>query len=457
MILSVDYEMDVAVVGGGACGMVTALRAARDGRLQIGVFERSTREMCNTEISSGSLAAGGTRFQRKAGIVDSWQDHAADILRKNHGQANKEIVEALCQIAPKYVEWLHDEVGHELELAVESIRSGHTVTRLHTDPERAGGGLLVRRLRSAIANTANIAFVDDTPVVGLQSVVGESVEGLIIQEREGQRTVRSRAVVLACDGFGANANMVRQYLPDISGAEYIGVSNNRGDGIKWGLQVGAGVKHMGAYQGHGQVVAGYGTRVSPAIPLLGGIVINCLGRRFVHEDQGYSEFAGELLRQPGGWAIEVWDEEIMRRVKESELMRESAAAGAFVQVGGWAALSERFNLPRLALEKTITEYESGILDGSDPFGNEKVERSLVPPLYAAKITGALAHTQGGLIVNTLGEVLRDDGDRIDNLYAGGGTAAGVSGDKADGYLSGNGLLSAVGFGYIIGNQLAKVL
>ena len=60
----VDLEVDVAVAGGGAGGVMTALRAALDADLVIAVFEKSTREGCNAAISSGRLAAGGTRFQR---------------------------------------------------------------------------------------------------------------------------------------------------------------------------------------------------------------------------------------------------------------------------------------------------------------------------------------------------------------------------------------------------------
>ena len=52
-----DLEVDVAVAAGGACGGMTALRAARDQALVVAVFERSTREGCNAAISSGSLAA----------------------------------------------------------------------------------------------------------------------------------------------------------------------------------------------------------------------------------------------------------------------------------------------------------------------------------------------------------------------------------------------------------------
>ncbi|MSV72945.1 MAG: FAD-dependent oxidoreductase, partial [Actinobacteria bacterium] len=37
-------EVDVAIVGGGAAGMVAALRAARNPNLTVVVFEKSTAE-----------------------------------------------------------------------------------------------------------------------------------------------------------------------------------------------------------------------------------------------------------------------------------------------------------------------------------------------------------------------------------------------------------------------------
>jgi fumarate reductase flavoprotein subunit len=54
-------------------------------------------------------------------------------------------------------------------------------------------------------------------------------------------------------------------------------------------------------------------------------------------------------------------------------------------------------------------------------------------------------------------VLRPDRTPIANLYAGGGTAAGICGDAADGYLSGNGVLSAYGLGLIAGEHAAQSL
>jgi fumarate reductase flavoprotein subunit len=67
----------------------------------------------------------------------------------------------------------------------------------------------------------------------------------------------------------------------------------------------------------------------------------------------------------------------------------------------------------------------------------------------------LFHTQGGLMVDAHARVRRGDGSVIANLFAGGGAAAGISGQRgAGGYASGNGLLTALGLGRIAGLRAA---
>jgi fumarate reductase flavoprotein subunit len=69
--------------------------------------------------------------------------------------------------------------------------------------------------------------------------------------------------------------------------------------------------------------------------------------------------------------------------------------------------------------------------------------------------GSLFHTQGGVRVNKRAEVIRKNGLPIPNLYAGGGTAVGFSGRAGpEGYLSANGLLSALVLGKIAGEEAA---
>jgi fumarate reductase flavoprotein subunit len=54
-------------------------------------------------------------------------------------------------------------------------------------------------------------------------------------------------------------------------------------------------------------------------------------------------------------------------------------------------------------------------------------------------------------------VLRGDGSALPNLLAAGGAARGVSGNDVSGYLSGNGLLSAIGGGWLAAATMAGQL
>ncbi|MGZ6678151.1 MAG: FAD-binding protein, partial [Nocardioides sp.] len=81
-------------------------------------------------------------------------------------------------------------------------------------------------------------------------------------------------------------------------------------------------------------------------------------------------------------------------------------------------------------------------------------RQLVAPYHLAWVTHGLLTTQGGLVIDPAGHVLDAGGVPIQGLYAGGGTACGLAGPTSDGYLSGNGLLSALGMGWIVGEALS---
>jgi fumarate reductase flavoprotein subunit len=80
-------RVPVFVIGAGACGLVAAL-AARDAGAEVLVLERDASPSGSTALSSGFVPAAGTRFQRDAGVADSAALLAADIRRKNHGEAD---------------------------------------------------------------------------------------------------------------------------------------------------------------------------------------------------------------------------------------------------------------------------------------------------------------------------------------------------------------------------------
>ena len=87
-----DAEVDVAVIGAGAAGLVAALRAAEAGA-DVLVLERDEKPTGSTSMSSGFVPAPGTRFQRAIGVTDDTPElFAADIQAKNKAGASPPII-----------------------------------------------------------------------------------------------------------------------------------------------------------------------------------------------------------------------------------------------------------------------------------------------------------------------------------------------------------------------------
>jgi len=204
-----------------------------------------------------------------------------------------------------------------------------------------------------------------------------------------------------------------------------------GAALRWGRRHGAALAQMDGYQGQGHVNPGGRTRLGMALPGLGAFLVNREGRRFAPRSTGPSELAALVLAQPGGVALEVFDRRIHDIAMKQGPYREAWEAGHVMVAGDAAALAKVSGLP-----------------GS--FDTESLE----PPLYAAWVTGALAHTQGGLAVDARARVIRDDGSAIEGLFAAGGAAAGLAGRGGEGYLPGNGLAQSFALGLIAAEQMA---
>ncbi|QYU66161.1 FAD-binding protein [Leptolyngbya sp. 15MV] len=106
----------------------------------------------------------------------------------------------------------------------------------------------------------------------------------------------------------------------------------------------------------------------------------------------------------------------------------------------------------LELVDTLTQHVTGF--AADPLGRTRWGTPPGEHLFAAEITGALAHTQGGLVVDAAARALRPDGTPIPRLFAAGGAACGVSGTGAAGYVPGNGLAQAFAPGLLAGEAAA---
>ena len=189
----------------------------------------------------------------------------------------------------------------------------------------------------------------------------------------------------------------------------------------------------------------------------GGIQINTSGHRFSSEHRGYSEQAVDVLAQPGGLSWLIFDDRILKLGRDFAEFNLAEAAGAIRHGADVDSLASAIDVPAPALALTLAETHA-FADGrnKDPFGRDfTTQPPLSQPLHAIKVTGALFHTQGGLEIDAGARVLGSDGSPLPNLYAGGGAACGISGSQVWGYLSGNGLLTAVNLGRIAGQSAAR--
>ncbi|MGK7868157.1 FAD-dependent oxidoreductase [Falsiroseomonas sp. E2-1-a20] len=418
------------MAGAGAAGLVAALAAADRGR-RVLLLERDAATPSTLALSGGLIAAAGTRWQEEP---DSPALFAADIRAKSGDAVDPLLLEAVTHGAAEALAFLDPILPLHLHTGLRW--PGHSAMRLHATPAESGAELQAL-LRQAVARHPGIAFRDGVAVTAL-------LPGVAGVEADGR--IEAGAVILATGGFGGAPDLVARFCPEAAAAVHVGGTLSDGAALRWAEALGAEFRCLDSWQGQPHVsphlVGRERPRFGGALPALGAILVNRLGRRFVAEDMGPSELTPHLLAQPGGTAVEIWGEAAHRAALAGGPFRHAVACGAVAACADVPALAARFALPPAALAETLAAMGRQ----PDGFGRQSWGHPLVPPFYAAEVTGALAHTQGGVRVDGAGRVLRPDATAIPRLFAAGGVACGVSGHGAAGYVPGNGLAQSFALG-----------
>lgn len=448
-----EMQVDVVVAGAGAAGCAAALRAAEAG-LTVALLDADEhfRRGSNTSMSTSMIPAGGSRWQDEEGIEDSPDRFATDIMAKTHDEADPVVTHALTEVAPDLVAWLADEVGLPLSLVTDFIYPGHSRPRCHAVPDRAGS-TMHRYLLDAVDAAEMIMLVTPMRLEDVATVEdGRVVAAVVSRPGGGQERIGCGAVVLATNGYGAAEDLIAQHAPEIVDAVYHGGAYSTGDAVRIGQDLGAELAAMDAYQGHGSLATPDGILLTWATVMHGAVLVNGDGDRFGDETEGYSEFGARTVAQPGSVAWMIYDERIHEGVLRFKDYQDLIESGGVKWHDDLSSLAGSIGCDEAMLGSTIAKARAAA-DGSapDPHGRSDFEAPLEAPYAAVKVTGALFHTQGGLRVDAQARVLGGDGSAIPGLYAAGGAAVGISGHGADGYLAGNGLLGALGLGYLAGD------
>jgi fumarate reductase flavoprotein subunit len=437
-------EVDIGVVGAGGCGLAAAHAAAQPD-LKTVIWERGKTAGGSTTLSGGRLAAAGSRMQHEAGIFETSEEFVEDVLAHNGGRSDPAVTRRLCESSASLVEWLADARGIPLDLVKQVCDPGHRRFRLHAPPARSGQALVTALLRSLERRGARLRL--ETAVLQLWTDDAGAVIGTQIKAvKKTPSNVRCGKLILATGGFGANPTLMAEHCPAVAGLNYIGASTNDGDALNWSADVGAATRDLGAYEAHATVAVGSQLLVPWMLITNGALVVNQRGERFADETRGPAAVVMPLLAQPGRIGYELFDARILKLATTEDPQFAAEVVPRAVRRGDTlASLAEQFQIDLETLTDTVAQHSAA---GPVP---------LVAPFYGIRIGPGLLQTLGGLVIDGNARVLGPDGTPIPNLYAGGGAAAGCSGPAGDGYLQGMGLLCALGWGKIAGEQAAHEL
>lgn len=453
-----EYTVPVVIIGAGACGLTAAL-AAKESGAEVLVLERDAKPTGSTALSTGLIPAAGTKLQAAKGIQDSPALLAEDIWKKAKGQTDRTMVDAVAQASGPTIDWLMGKHQVELVLVEGFLYPGHSALRMHGTPARTGGELEAALL--AAAGRAEIDIITSATATDLYADADGRIVAVRFQRPDGSHeTVGCEALVVASCGYGGNKELVRKYIPEIADAEFWGHVGNKGEAILWAAELGVAVADLGSYQGHGAVAHPYGNPINWGAIQSGAYLVNKHGKRFSHESRGYSEQAVDTIAQPDHFAWEIFDARCEAPIKNFTDYVQVESLGGIKSADTLAELAKILGLPADALEATnreVDEMRAG--KRACPFGRDFTKAEVAQPLKApfrgVKVTGALFHTQGGIVIDPSARALRNDRTPMPNLYAGGGAARGLAGPGGWGYFSGGGLLTATTLGRIAGLSAAK--
>ena len=462
-------DADIIVVGAGLAGLAAAITAADDGASVL-VVDKHYKIGGSAMGAGGSFSAAGSRLQREKQVHDSPERHFQDADRIGKGKADPALLKLYTEQAAPTQEWL-ESLGVEFAVRGPRLAPEHELYTTARTCDAKGGGpgyimALGKQLDQRIA-AGKVALRGETEARRLVTSGGR-VAGVSVVDDVGQeRVLKSKAVILACGGYGSNAAMVKRYNPSLANALRITSKYATGDGLRMAEAAGATLVNMDLLPPYFAGVENPpGSRRTLMISLISGIVPNFkgdiwvskLGTRFMNEDSPSPDERERALRTiPDAAVFAIFDDAQLKGNKPPLFaFDEHLKAGRTIKhsqtIGDLAA---QIGVPAGQLIKTIDTYNGYVDTGRDPdFGRKDLVRLQVPPFYAIVASGVIFMTMGGVKTNARLQALDAGGRAIRGLYAA-GEVQGAAQWMGDGLMSGAGNGAALVFGRLAAKDAVR--
>ena len=488
-----EQTADVIVVGAGNAAFSAAL-SAREAGASVIVLEKAPEHARggNTYFTGGAIRFAYNGFDEVRSLIPDLSEEEAsvmevgtyttaqfrsDLMRVTEGLADEELADILVRQSYPTMVWLQEQGMRFIPLwGRQAFKDGDKYRFWGgLTLEAVGGGKGLSDRHFQMAQEKEIAVRYETAAVALLVDGAGRVAGVRAKSPAGFEELRSRAVVLACGGFEANAEMRTRYLGQgWELAKVRGVQTNTGDGIRMALDIGA--QPFGHWSGCHAVAwdlnaPPFGNRAitdlyqKHSYPF--GIIVNAEGRRFVDEgadfrNYTYAKYGREILRQPQMMAVQVFDQKTLHLLRDEYHIPQVTVAEA----GTLEELAEMLSIDAAAFAQTVAEYNAAcvpggynptVLDGVHTEGITPPKSNWAlpidtPPYVGYAVTCGITFTFGGLKINRDAQVLDTQDMPIPGLYAAGELVGGLFYHN---YPGGAGLMAGAVFGRIAGGSAGR--
>ena len=243
--------------------------------------------------------------------------------------------------------------------------------------------------------------------------------------------------------------MVTGYNQELDGFVTTNQAGSQGDGIKMIEKVGGGTVDMKEIQIHPTVEQSSSFLITEAVRGEGAILVSQAGTRFINELETRDTVSAAIIGLKEKAAYLIFDAGVKERVTAIDFYDKQ---GFVVKGETIEDLAKELDVDSATLAKTVDTWNTSVKDKKDDqFQRETgMDNDLSKaPYYAIKIAPGIHHTMGGVKINTKTEVLKEDGQTINGLYAAGEAAGGLHGKNR---IGGNAVADIIIFGRQAGQQ-----
>lgn len=417
-------EVDVVVAGAGLAGLTAAVTAA-DAGASVVLLEKTARAGGSLSLAGGNFVSVNSAIGKEYGIDDNkeatmayWQWCVDQSYDPNTGYPNMERLETLLDNVDGILTWMKD---HGVPFYKGSDVGAQTVAKIYTD----GKGAAVTAALEKAALEAGVTILYETPAVEIVMEDGKAV-GLKAQSATEDITVKaSKGVMLATGGFGANFELLGEWVPGYANAKSVVAPSHTADGHLMAQAIGAKLyDNMWVMPSGLSLDADVSANVADTSffsysALANRALVNEEGKRFTNEYIGnaYAVLTNAVAAEECDvyYILDASDEAM------TVSLEEGAAKGVIAKADTIEALAEALNLPELPA--TFAAYNEYCAAGADAeFAKDPgylTAYAAEGPYYAVKFGPALLGSMGGVVTDIDGRVYDVNDAVIPGLYAAG--------------------------------------